>query len=75
MILLIGAVIVGSVEGNRIWGKEVKGQQLTGVEWSPDSRLLLFAVMTGEVHIYDNAGGYVVGEVCNFFYINASIKI
>jgi hypothetical protein len=23
----LGAVIVGSVDGNRIWGKELKGQQ------------------------------------------------
>jgi hypothetical protein len=26
-----GAVIVGSVDGNRIWGKELKGQQLAHV--------------------------------------------
>ncbi|RMX47135.1 hypothetical protein pdam_00018680 [Pocillopora damicornis] len=28
-----GAVIVGSVDGNRIWGKELKGLQLNNVEW------------------------------------------
>ena len=33
-----GAVIVGSVDGNRIWGKEIKNVTLTGVCWSPDSR-------------------------------------
>ena len=33
-----GAVIVGSVDGNRIWGKELKGVALSGVCWSPDSR-------------------------------------
>jgi len=33
-----GAVIVGSVDGNRIWGKEIKGAALAGVCWSPDSR-------------------------------------
>ena len=27
-----GAVIVGSVDGNRIWGKELKGIQLVYVE-------------------------------------------
>ncbi|MCL4131009.1 UNVERIFIED_CONTAM: hypothetical protein GTU68_000378, partial [Idotea baltica] len=54
-----GAVIVGSVDGNRIWGKELKGQHLTGVEWSPDSRLLLFSLANGEVHVYDNTGGFV----------------
>ena len=39
-----GAVIVGSVDGNRIWGKEIKNVTLTGVSWSPDSRLLLFSL-------------------------------
>ncbi|CAG0916326.1 unnamed protein product [Notodromas monacha] len=54
-----GAVIVGSVDGNRIWGKEIKGSHLTGVEWSPDSRLLLFSIRGGDIHVYDNSGGYV----------------
>lgn len=27
-----GAVIVGTVDGNRIWGKELRGLQLHGVE-------------------------------------------
>lgn len=36
-----GAVIVGSVEGNRIWGKELP-LSLSHVEWSPDGRVILF---------------------------------
>jgi len=32
-----GAVIVGSVDGNRLWGKELKSH-LRLVEWSPDAR-------------------------------------
>ena len=36
-----GAVIVGSVDGNRLWGKEL-GLTLCLVEWSPDGRLILF---------------------------------
>ena len=55
-----GAVIVGSVDGNRIWGKEIKSAVLTGVCWSPDSRLLLFSMSSGEVHTYDSQGGFVV---------------
>ena len=51
---------VGSVDGNRIWGKELKNINLFGVCWSPDSRLLLFSLATGEVHIYDGMGGFVV---------------
>lgn len=60
IIFVAGAVIVGSVDGNRIWGKELKGQHLMGVEWSPDSALLLFSLHNGEVHVYDNTGGFVV---------------
>lgn len=54
-----GAVIVGSVDGNRIWGKELKNVMLSGVCWSPDSRLLLFSMATGEIHIYDGMGSFV----------------
>ena len=55
-----GAVIVGSVDGNRIWGKELKSVTLSGVCWSPDARLLLFSMSSGEVHVYDSMGGFVV---------------
>lgn len=55
-----GAVIVGSVDGNRIWGKELKGNQLAHVAWSPDSKILLFGMANGEVHIYDNQGNFIV---------------
>lgn len=51
-----GAVIVGSVDVNRWWGKELKKILLTAVQWSPDNRLLLFAIRNGEVHLYDNTG-------------------
>ncbi|KAK5614379.1 WD repeat-containing protein 35 [Crenichthys baileyi] len=55
-----GAVIVGSVDGNRIWGKELKGSQLAHVAWSPDSKILLFGMASGEVHIYDNQGNFIM---------------
>ncbi|XP_063298196.1 WD repeat-containing protein 35 [Pelobates fuscus] len=58
-----GAVIVGSVEGNRIWGKELKGIQLCHVVWSPDSKILLFGMANGEIHIYDNQGNFIVKMV------------
>ncbi|OON21585.1 WD domain, G-beta repeat protein [Opisthorchis viverrini] len=54
-----GAVIVGSVDGNRIWGKELTCGNLLAVEWSPDSALLLFGLITGEVLVYDYAGNYL----------------
>ncbi|XP_022212220.2 WD repeat-containing protein 35 isoform X1 [Drosophila obscura] len=55
-----GAIIVGSVDGNRIFGKELKGTHLTGVQWSPDNRLILFALASGECHLYDNQGNFAM---------------
>eukprot|EP00928_Gymnodinium_smaydae_P071095 TRINITY_DN54772_c0_g1_i1.p1 TRINITY_DN54772_c0_g1~~TRINITY_DN54772_c0_g1_i1.p1 ORF type:complete len:1239 (-),score=345.63 TRINITY_DN54772_c0_g1_i1:123-3839(-) len=52
-----GAVIVGTVDGQRLWGKEVK-TQLALVEWSPDGKNILFCTLNGEVHVYDNEGIY-----------------
>lgn len=65
-----GAIIVGSVDGNRIWGKELKNTTLTGVQWNPDGRLLLFSLRNGEVHLYDNQGTFVVSltEFCRFYF-------
>ncbi|XP_015110553.1 WD repeat-containing protein 35 [Diachasma alloeum] len=55
-----GAVIVGSVDGNRIWGKELKNTPLTSVQWSPDGKLLLFGLRTGNIHLYDNQGTFLM---------------
>lgn len=57
-----GAVIVGSVDGNRIWGKELKNTPLSKVQWSPDGKILLFGLKSGEVHLYDNQGNYIVSK-------------
>ena len=56
----VGAVIVGSVDGNRIWGKELKGLQLNNVEWSPDGKNIIFGISNGEVQIFDNTGNFCV---------------
>ncbi|NXA51529.1 WDR35 protein, partial [Nothocercus julius] len=55
-----GAVIVGSVDGNRIWGKDLKGIHLCHVTWSSDSKVLLFGMANGEIHVYDNQGNFIV---------------
>lgn len=53
-----GAVIVGSVDGNRLWGKEMK-TQLAFVEWAPDGKSLLFVTRDGEVAVHDAMGNKV----------------
>ena len=53
-----GAVIVGSVDGNRLWGKELK-TQLAHVQWSPDGRSIIFCTLQCEVHIYDAIGNFI----------------
>ena len=47
-----GNVIVGSVEGSRLWGKQFD-HELFNMTWSPDSSILLFGTEKGEVKIYD----------------------
>ena len=54
---LDGAVIIGGVDGSRYWGKELQ-QQLYRVAWSPDSNLLIFATVDGELHLYDGSGNF-----------------
>ena len=54
-----GGVICGSVDGNRLWGKELS-MELAFVEWSPDSRLILFATTEGKVYAYDSSGTKVM---------------
>ncbi|UJR15120.1 hypothetical protein I4U23_002085 [Adineta vaga] len=53
-----GNVIIGSVEGSRIAGKSLKNK-LAKVEWSPDSRLLLFGFVRGEIQVYDVKLNYI----------------
>lgn len=52
------AVIVGSVDGNRLWGKELN-MPLRFVEWSPDSRFIMFVTLDAEVWIFDAEGAKV----------------
>ena len=53
-----GAVIVGGVDGNRLWGKEL-GMDLALVEWSPDGRSVLFVSQSDEVFLYDAQGNRI----------------
>ena len=53
-----GAVIVGSVDGNRLWGKELDFQ-LALVEWSPDSAYILFVSTDSRIFAFDAMGNKV----------------
>lgn len=53
-----GAVIVGSVDGNRLWGKDL-ASGLRDVAWSPDSSLILFVTSDYDVVVYDANGNKV----------------
>lgn len=53
-----GAVIVGSVEGTRLWGKDLDAH-LRFVEWSPDSRNIIFVTKSNEIHMYDYHGNKI----------------
>ncbi|KAI1714230.1 WD repeat-containing protein 35 [Ditylenchus destructor] len=44
-----GQVIVGSVDGNRLWNKDI-GASLTKICWSGDDALLLLGLTDGEVN-------------------------
>ena len=70
IIYVDGAVIVGSVDGNRLWGKELE-VGLTLVEWSPNGQYLLFGTDSNEIHIYDCAGNYITRLT---IYINTEFK-
>ncbi|CAK1549882.1 unnamed protein product [Leptosia nina] len=60
-----GAVIVGSVDGSRVWGKDIKVPGLKAVQWSPDNSTLLFAISNGELHLYDDQGNFIMPIACN----------
>lgn len=46
----LGAVIVGSVDGNRIWGKELKGQQLAHVTVSLNDKCFQTSAVRQQGH-------------------------
>eukprot|EP01063_Lacrimia_lanifica_P003469 TRINITY_DN1185_c0_g1_i1.p1 TRINITY_DN1185_c0_g1~~TRINITY_DN1185_c0_g1_i1.p1 ORF type:complete len:1246 (+),score=479.60 TRINITY_DN1185_c0_g1_i1:153-3890(+) len=62
-----GAVIVGSVDGNRLWGRELHSSgrplHLTHVQWSPDGKTLLFGTNSGEIHRYDASTGHFISKL------------
>lgn len=64
IIYFDGAVIVGSVEGTKIWGKEF-GVPLNLLLWSPDGTNILFLTTKNELKVYDVHGNYLKDMVLN----------
>jgi len=50
-----GLVIVGTVDGARLWSKEF-GTRLTHLEWSPDGNYIVFATAEGPLPVYNSKG-------------------
>jgi WD repeat-containing protein 35 len=50
-----GMVIVGSVDGNRLWSKDI-GATLLHAAWSPSGKLLLFVTADGQVISHNHLG-------------------
>jgi WD repeat-containing protein 35 len=53
-----GAVIVGHVDGTRLWGKELD-MPLDKLTWGPASQTILFATREGDVFVYDADGNQI----------------
>ena len=50
-----GMVIVGSVDGNRLWSKDI-GATLLQAAWSPSGKLLLFVTSDGQILSHNHLG-------------------
>ncbi|AIN95907.1 hypothetical protein LPMP_080990 [Leishmania panamensis] len=57
-----GAVIVGGVEGNRYWGRELP-YKLAKVCWSADGHFILFGTTEGDVYVHDASSGGQLSQV------------
>ena len=53
-----GAVIVGHVDGTRLWGKELD-MPLQKLAWSPTCHIILFTTKQGDVFVYDADGNQI----------------
>ena len=53
-----GHIIVGSVDGNRIWGKDLdmKSAEMSLVAWAPDSKRIVFIDTQNTVMLFDKEG-------------------
>jgi WD repeat-containing protein 35 len=56
-----GHAIVGTVEGSRCWGNDIK-DKLYKLEWSPDESNLLFSCENSNIIVF-SCSGYQIGEM------------
>ena len=47
-----GNVICGSVDGQRLWGKEISTDAISNLTWSADSNLILFSIGVANIDVY-----------------------
>lgn len=59
---LDGTVIVGSVEGTKIWGREF-GVSLEMLTWSPDGKNIIFSTAQNELKLYDAHDGNYLKDI------------
>uniref|UniRef100_A0A5S6QXS6 WD_REPEATS_REGION domain-containing protein n=1 Tax=Trichuris muris TaxID=70415 RepID=A0A5S6QXS6_TRIMR len=52
-----GMIIVGSVDGNKLWVTDLH-QNVVAVEWSPYDKLILLGTTSGEIYVYDSMGNF-----------------
>ncbi|CCW68470.1 unnamed protein product [Phytomonas sp. Hart1] len=57
-----GAIVVGYVDGSRLWNHDYD-YELAKVCWSPDDRYLLFGTSQGEVFVHDAVGGQYISQI------------
>ena len=56
-----GHAIVGTVDGSRCWGNDIR-DKLYKLEWSPDQSHLLFVIENSNIIVF-SVSGYQVGEM------------
>jgi WD repeat-containing protein 35 len=54
-----GTTIVGTVDGARLWAKDLR-TKMRLCQWSPDAKTIMLATDSGEILFYDLFGNYLV---------------
>lgn len=60
--------MVGTVDGQRKWVKELKAP-MAAFQWAPDGRRLLMLSPKGELSLYDDQGVYLVRDFYSHLHV------